>query len=67
MTYLMVKKYLYFIYKASCTKYLCFFTDVGTKIVKKENDTVFFTKAPFFIEESCPRKEDQSLPQPSQL
>ena len=47
MTYLMVKEYLYFIYKASCTKYLCFFTDVGINIVKKENDTVFFTKAPF--------------------
>lgn len=41
----MVKEY--FIYKATCTKYLCFFTDVGTNIVKKENDTVFFTNAPF--------------------
>lgn len=44
---LTVKEYLYFIYKASCTKYLSFFTDVGTNIVKKENDTVFLTKAPF--------------------
>lgn len=46
MTYLMVKEY--FIYKATCTKYLCFFfTYVGTNIVKKEKDSVFFTKAPF--------------------
>ena len=48
MTSLMVKEYLYFIYKASCTKFLCLFTDVGTNIVKKENDTVFFTKALFY-------------------
>ena len=47
MTSLMVKEYLYFIYKASCTKFLCLFTDIGTNIVKKENDTVFFTKALF--------------------
>lgn len=56
MTSLMVKEYLYFIYKASCTKYLCLFTDVGTNIVKKENDTVFFTKAPFLWRKVVPER-----------
>ena len=56
MTSLMVKEYLYFIYKASCTKYLCFLTDVGTNIVKKENDTVFLTKAPFLWRKVVPER-----------
>lgn len=56
MTYLMVNEYLYVIYKASCTNYLCFFTDVSTNIVKKENDTVFFTKAPFLWRKVVPER-----------
>lgn len=64
MTSLMVKEYLYFIYKASYTKYLCLFTDVGTNIVKKENDTVFFTKAPFLWRKVVPeRRINQYLSQ----
>lgn len=53
---LTVKEYSYFIYKASCTKYLSFFTDVGTNIVKKENDTVFLTQAPFLWRKVVPER-----------